>query len=84
MTETGEELSIIKNVAFGAHPSDYLRRPRGTVNVLYSVPGFDLGGQSLDSFLVSGGAKFRPAKGVRSFTMPTYYPLSHPQGGCAK
>ena len=81
MTNVGEELSIIKDVDFGAHPSDYLRRPSGTVNILYSVPGFNLGGQSLDSFLISSGAVFRPVKGARTFTMPTYYPPKHPLKG---
>jgi hypothetical protein len=81
MTNVGEELSIIEDVAFGAHPGDYLRRPSGTVNILYSVPGFNLGGQSLDSFLISSNAIFRPVKGARSFTMPTYYPPKHPLKG---
>jgi hypothetical protein len=81
MTNVGEELSIIKDVDFGAHPSDYLRRPSGTVNILYSVPGFNLGGQSLDSFLISSNAIFRPVRGARTFTMPTYYPPKHPLKG---
>ena len=81
MTHVGEELSIIEDVDFGAHPSDYLRRPSGTVNIIYSVPGFGLGGQSLDSFLISGGAVFKPVRGARSFTMPTYYPPKHPLKG---
>ena len=80
-TNTGEELSIIENVDFGAHPGDYLRRPSGTVNILYSVPGFNLGGQSLDSFMINSGAVFRPVKGARTFTMPTYYPPQHPLKG---
>ena len=81
MTNVGEEMSIIEDVEFGAHPSDYLRRPSGTVNILYSVPGFSLGGQSLDSILISSGAIFRPVKGAKTFTMPTYYPPKHPLKG---
>ncbi|MEA2736378.1 MAG: hypothetical protein QOE14_2829, partial [Humisphaera sp.] len=81
MTNVGQELSIIEDVDFGAHPSDYLRRPSGTVNLLYSVPGFNLGGQSLDSFLISSGAIFKPVRGARTFTMPTYYPPKHPLKG---
>jgi hypothetical protein len=81
MTNDGEELSIIENVDYGAHPGDYLRRPSGTVNILYSVPGFSLGGQSLDSFMISSGAIFRPVKGAKTFTMPTYYPPKHPLKG---
>lgn len=79
-TEFGE-LSIIADVGYGAVPSHYLRRPSGTVNVLYSVPGFGLGGQGLDSFLISDGAIFRPAKGVGMFVQPTYFPTSHPRAG---
>ncbi|PWU19719.1 MAG: hypothetical protein C5B50_05900 [Verrucomicrobia bacterium] len=70
------ELAIVKE-ANGPVPSHYLRRPSGTINVLYSVPGFGLGGQGLDSFLISEGLKFRPARGVRSFVQPTYYPKKH-------
>jgi len=51
------------------------------VNILYSVPGFSLGGQSLDSILISSGAIFRPVKGAKTFTMPTYYPPKHPLKG---
>lgn len=72
------ELAIVKQ-ANGPVPSHYLRRPTGTINVLYSVPGFGLGGQGLDSFLISDGLTFRPAVGVRQFVQPTYYPLRHPQ-----
>src|SRR4051812_1485140 len=80
MTQSGE-LSIIANVAFGAVPSHYLRRPSGTVNLLYSVPGFSLGGQGVDAFLVSDRVVFRPAKGARSFVQPTYFPAKHAQAG---
>jgi hypothetical protein len=72
------ELAIVKE-ANGPVPSHYLRRPTGTINVLYSVPGFGLGGQGLDSFLLSDGLTFRPAVGVREFVQRTYYPLHHPQ-----
>jgi hypothetical protein len=72
------ELAIVKQ-ANGPVPSHYLRRPTGTINVLYSVPGFGLGGQGLDSFLISDGLTFRPAAGVREFIQPTYYPLRHPK-----
>jgi hypothetical protein len=81
LTDTGDELRIVLNPALGAVPSHYLRRPCGTVNILYCVPGFGLGGQSLDSFLISSSAIFRPAKGARMFIMPTYYPPGHPSAG---
>ncbi len=70
------ELAIVKT-ANGPVPSHYLRRPCATINLLYSVPGFGLGGQGLDSFLLSDNLTFRPARGVRTFVQPTYYPLKH-------
>jgi hypothetical protein len=72
------ELAIVR-AANGPVPSHYLRRPSGTINVLYSVPGFGLGGQGLDSFLLSDKLTFRPGVGIRQFVQPTYYPLRHPQ-----
>ena len=78
----GEEVSIVPHVEKeGPVPSHYLRRPSGTVNVIYSVPGFDLGGQGLDSFLINGKATFRPAKGAKIFVMPTFYPYNSPKKG---
>jgi len=74
------ELAIVKALN-GPVPSHYLRRPSGTVNLLYSVPGFGLGGQSLDSFLTSNNLTFRPAKGAKQFVQPTYFPKGHPQAG---
>jgi hypothetical protein len=79
MTDSGE-LAIVKELD-GPVPSHYLKRPTGTVNLLYSVPGFGLGGQSLDSFLVSDGAIFRQAKGAKVFVQPTYFPKGHPNAG---
>jgi hypothetical protein len=76
------ECAIVKSVKENnAVPSHYLRRPSGTVNLCYSVPGFGLGGQGLDSFLINHGATFRPAKGAREFVQPTYYPMLHPKQG---
>ena len=51
------------------------------MNILYSVPGFGLGGQGLDSFLITDGIVFHPAKGAKVFTQPTYFPGKHPQKG---
>lgn len=80
-TDAGE-CAIVKTVRENnAVPSHYLKRPSGTVNVLYSVPGFGLGGQGLDSFLVTGHITFRPAVGAREFVQPTYFPLRHPKKG---
>jgi hypothetical protein len=80
MTDAGE-LSIVRQLEIGAVPSHYLRRPSGTVNLIYSVPGFGLGGQGVDSFLVSDGLKFYPAQGAKVFRQPTYFPIKHPQAG---
>lgn len=80
MTAFGE-MSIVKRIEIGAKPSHYLRRPSGTVNLVYSVPGFGLGGQGLDAFLVSDGAIFRPARGAKVFIQPTYFPKRHPEAG---
>jgi hypothetical protein len=74
------ELAIVKAIN-GPVPSHYLRRPTNTINVIYSVPGFGLGGQGLDSFLLTDNLTFRPAKGAKQFTQPTYYPKAHPQAG---
>lgn len=80
MTDKGE-LRIVKDPNAAPVPSHYLRRPSGTVNILYSVPGFGLGGQGTDSFLISDGIVFRPAKGARTFTQATYLPAGHPNAG---
>ena len=80
MTEFGE-LRIVKDPDAAPVPSHYLRRPSGTVNIIYSVPGFGLGGQGLDSFLITDGITFRPAKGAKVFVQPTYYPAKHPKKG---
>lgn len=80
MTGAGE-LRIVKDPAADPVPSHYLRRPSGTVNIIYSVPGFGLGGQGLDSFLITDGILFRPAKGAKVFVQPTYFPAKHPQAG---
>ena len=75
------ELSIVRKVSSGPVPSHYLRRPSGTINLVYSVPGFGLGGEGMDSFLVSDALEFHPAKGAKVFKQPTYYPSKHPQAG---
>jgi hypothetical protein len=80
MTEFGE-MRIVKDPDADPVPSHYLRRPSGTVNIIYSVPGFGLGGQGLDSLLVGNNIIFHPAKGAKVFVQPTYYPGKHPQRG---
>ncbi len=72
------ELAIVK-AANGPVPSHYLRRPSGTINILYSVPGYGLGGQGLDSFLLSDHPTFRAAIGIRPLVQPTYFPKNHPR-----
>jgi len=75
------ELSIVRQVGSGPVPSHYLRRPSGTINLVYSVPGFGLGGEGTDSFLVSDALEFYPARGAKVFKQPTYFPSKHPQAG---
>ncbi len=79
----GKEVSIVPPTEDnGPVPSHYLRRPSGTVNVIYSIPGFGLGGQGLDSFIINGNAIFSPAKGAKQFVQPTYFSTG-PQKGKA-
>jgi hypothetical protein len=83
MTPQGE-LHIVRRASDATAPpvpSHYLRRPSGTVNLIYSVPGFGLGGQGTDSFLVSDGLQFFPAVGAKVFEQPTYYPAKDPRAG---
>jgi hypothetical protein len=80
MTDFGE-MRIVKDPDGDPVPSHYLHRPSGTVNIIYSVPGFGLGGQGLDSLLVGNNILFHPAKGAKVFVQPTYYPGKHPQRG---
>lgn len=79
------ELRIVRQWSASAGsppvPSHYLRRPSGTVNLVYSVPGFGLGGEGTDSFLVTDGVQFYPAIGAKVFVQPTYYPVKSPQAG---
>ena len=51
------------------------------MNILYSVPGYGLGGQGCDSILLNGDAIFRPAVGVKRFVQPTYFPKGHARAG---
>jgi len=80
-TSDGLPLKIVKAVHTPPQPHDYLLRPAGTINLLYAVPGFGLGGHSLDSCLVANKPVFRAAKGVRPITVPTYYHYRHPLAG---
>ena len=75
------EVRIVKDPTAEPVPSHYLRRPSGTVNIIYSVPGFGLGGQGLDSLLVGNNVLFHPARGAKVFVQPTYFPDKHPLRG---
>ena len=81
LTEDGTPLSIHPVVRIKALPQDYLKRPAGTINLIYCVPGFNLGGHGVDSFLIDEELSFRPAKGIWPITVPTYWPEGHPQAG---
>lgn len=54
----------------GRNATDYLMRPGGVVNLLYSVPGRGLGGHSIDTFPT--GVQFHRAQGVRQVVVPLY------------
>jgi hypothetical protein len=77
------ELTIVRKPVPGGPPvpSHYLRRPSGTINLVYSVPGFGLGGEGTDSLLISDTLKFYPARGAKVFTQPTYFPPKDPRAG---
>jgi len=77
------ELRIVRQKNSGAVPSHYLRRPSGTINLVYSVPGFGLGGEATDSFLLSDALEFHPARGAKVFKQPAFFPPKHPQAGKA-
>lgn len=55
--------------------TDYLVRPFGLVHLTYSVPGFNLGGHAVDSFVP--GAVFRRARGVAQIEVPLFGPRGH-------
>jgi len=80
-TTEGVPLKIVKNVNTPPKATDYLIRDAGTINVLYCVPGFALGGHALDSILISNSPSFRPGKDIRKITVPTYFPPEHPSAG---
>jgi hypothetical protein len=83
MTTNGELMIVRrwKEKAPPPVPSHYLRRPGGTINLVYSVPGFGLGGEGLDSFLISDGLEFFPAPGAKLFHQPTYAPPKSARAG---
>ncbi len=80
MTEFGE-LSIVRKVETGPVPSHYLRRPSGTINLVYSVPGFGLGGQGTDSFLIAMSWNSSPPRVPRFSSSPLIFRPEHPQAG---
>jgi hypothetical protein len=80
-TTAGYPLRIVKQVNTPPKPHDYLIRDAGTINLLYAVPGFGLGGHSLDSFLISNHPVFYRAKGINPITVPTYYPPEDDRAG---
>jgi hypothetical protein len=52
------------------HATDYLLRPGNVVNIVYSVPGFHLGGFSVDT--VPPGVVFRRSRGVEQIRIELY------------
>lgn len=56
----------------GREATDYLLRPGNVVNLIYSVPGHELGGFSVDTF--PPGVVFRRSRGVNQIPVPLYRP----------
>jgi hypothetical protein len=54
----------------GENATDYMLRPGNVINVTYNVPGFSLGGFSVDSMPV--GSIFRRSLGVDEIDIPLY------------
>ena len=70
------DLKVTKGWAGGGrNATDYLLRGGNVVNLVYNVPGYGLGGFSVDTF--TRGVVFRRVKGVVQFTIPLYQPGSH-------
>ena len=67
-------LKVNPRVSSGQNGTDYLVRPGNIVNIVYTVPGFSLGGYSVDTVPV--GTIFRRARGVKEIDIPLYRPNS--------
>ncbi len=68
----GRDLKISPNGVGNLEANDYLQRPTGIVNFLYSVPGFGIGGVATDTFKADIGTQFKRSNNVNSITVPTF------------
>ena len=68
----GRDLKISKNGTGNLEANDYLVRPQGSVHMLYSVPGFQIGGLATDTIRADRNVEFVRTRDVGSITVPTY------------
>ncbi len=67
----GRDFKISDSGTGNLEANDYLVRPSGTVHLLYSVPGFQIGGLATDTIRVDQNTEFVRTKGVASISVPT-------------
>jgi hypothetical protein len=67
----GRDLKISEGGVGNLEANDYLVRGVGNVHLLYSVPGFKIGGLATDTFRADRGTLFVRTANVGSITVPT-------------
>ena len=70
----GRDYKISQGGTGNLEANDYLVRASGTVHMLYSVPGFQIGGLATDTLRTDKGTEFVRTTGVASITVPTTGP----------
>lgn len=68
----GRNLKISKAGTGNLEANDYLVRPSGTVHLLYSVPGFQIGGLATDTLRADQQIQFIRSKSVPAIEVPTF------------
>lgn len=68
----GRDLKISKDGTGNLEANDYLVRPQGSVHMLYSVPGFQIGGLATDTIRADRNVEFVRTKNVGSISVPTF------------
>jgi len=67
----GRDYKISESGTGNLEANDYLVRPSGTVHLLYSVPGFQIGGLATDTLRVDKNIEFVRTKDIPSISVPT-------------
>ena len=70
----GRDDKISKAGTGNLEANDYLGRASRTVHLLYSVPGFQIGGVATDTLRVDKGTEFVRTNGIASISVPTTSP----------